>query len=184
MLQPGEHQVGTPSLQVNILRFIYLFYFKHTRYFVWKHTFMFIIQALNDNSFRLYGNAYFAAFRCPLYGNAYFSFFCKDYIQAASKCPFYQVEGIDLAGKYRGITSRVNISYRTKSISRNTHLSHLSFHYVKTTNRSCSICNGPLSPDTCTHICNSCCLAPVTHKRTRTTPGLASTTSVTNVDFL
>jgi hypothetical protein len=54
-------------------------------------------------------------------------------------------------------------------------------HYVKTSNRSRSICNGPLTPVTSTHICNGCCLAPVTYKRTRTTPGLASTTPVTNV---
>jgi hypothetical protein len=56
-------------------------------------------------------------------------------------------------------------------------------HYVKTSNRSRSICNRPLTPITSTHICNGCCLAPVTYKRTRTTPGLASTTPVTNVDF-
>jgi hypothetical protein len=56
-------------------------------------------------------------------------------------------------------------------------------HYVKTSNRSRSICNGPLTPVTPTHICNSCCLAPVTYKRARMTPGLASTTLVTNVDF-
>jgi hypothetical protein len=56
-------------------------------------------------------------------------------------------------------------------------------HYVKTSNRSCNICNGPLTPVTSTHICNGCCLAPVTYKRARTTPGLASTTPVTNVDF-
>jgi hypothetical protein len=56
-------------------------------------------------------------------------------------------------------------------------------HYVKTSNRSRSICNGPLTPVTSTHICNGCCLAPVTYKRARTTPGLASTMPVTNVDF-
>jgi hypothetical protein len=56
-------------------------------------------------------------------------------------------------------------------------------HYVKTSNRPRSICSGPLTPVTCTHICNECCLASVTHKSTRTTPGLASTTPVTNVDF-
>jgi hypothetical protein len=56
-------------------------------------------------------------------------------------------------------------------------------HYVKTSNRSCIICNGTLTPVTSTHICNGCCLAPVTYKRARTTPGLASTTLVTNVDF-
>jgi Tfp pilus assembly protein FimV len=56
-------------------------------------------------------------------------------------------------------------------------------HYVKTSNRSHNICNGSLTPVTSTHICNSCCLAPVTYKRARTTPGLASTTPVTNVDF-
>jgi hypothetical protein len=55
--------------------------------------------------------------------------------------------------------------------------------YMKTSNRSCSICNEPLTPVTSTHICNSCCLAPVTYKRAKTTPGLASTTPVTNVDF-
>jgi hypothetical protein len=56
-------------------------------------------------------------------------------------------------------------------------------HYVKTSNRSRNICNGPLTLVTSTHICNGCCLAPVTYKRVRTTPGLASTTPVTNVDF-
>jgi ribonuclease HI len=55
-------------------------------------------------------------------------------------------------------------------------------HYVKTSNRSRNI-NGPLTPVTSTHICNGCCLAPVTSRRARTTPGLASTTPVTNVDF-
>jgi hypothetical protein len=57
-------------------------------------------------------------------------------------------------------------------------------HYVKTSNRSRSICNVPLTPVTSTHICNGCCLAPVTYKRARTTPGLASTTPVTNVLLL
>jgi hypothetical protein len=56
-------------------------------------------------------------------------------------------------------------------------------HYVKTSNRSRNICNGPLTPVTSTHICNGCCLAPVTYRRARTAPGLASTTPVTNVDF-
>jgi hypothetical protein len=56
-------------------------------------------------------------------------------------------------------------------------------HYVKTSNRSHNICNGPLTPVTSTHICNGCCLASVTYKRARTTPGLASTPPVTNVDF-
>jgi hypothetical protein len=56
-------------------------------------------------------------------------------------------------------------------------------HYVKTSNTSRSICNRPLTPVTSTHICNGCCLTPITYKRARTTPGLASTTSVTNVDF-
>jgi hypothetical protein len=56
-------------------------------------------------------------------------------------------------------------------------------HYVKISNRSREICNGPLTPVTSTHICNGCCLAPVTYKRARATPGLASTTPVTNVDF-
>jgi hypothetical protein len=55
--------------------------------------------------------------------------------------------------------------------------------YVKTSNRSRNICNRLLTPVTSTHICNSCCLAPVTYKRARTTPVLASTTPVTNVDF-
>jgi hypothetical protein len=58
-----------------------------------------------------------------------------------------------------------------------------SIHYVKTSNRSRSICNGPLTPVTCTHICNDCYLVPVTNKRGRSTPGLASATPVTNVDF-
>jgi hypothetical protein len=57
------------------------------------------------------------------------------------------------------------------------------YHYVKTSNRSHNICTGPLTPVTSTHICNGCCLAPVTYKRVRTSPGLASTTPVTNVDF-
>jgi hypothetical protein len=56
-------------------------------------------------------------------------------------------------------------------------------HYVKTSNRSRSICNRLLTPVTSTHICNGCCLAPVTYNRARTTSGLASTTPVTNVDF-
>jgi hypothetical protein len=58
-----------------------------------------------------------------------------------------------------------------------------SLHYVKTPNRSCSICNGPLTPVTCTHICNGCYLVPVTDKRGRPTPGLASTMPITSVDF-
>jgi hypothetical protein len=58
-----------------------------------------------------------------------------------------------------------------------------SSHYVKTSNRSRNICNGPLTPVISTHICNGCCLVPVTYKRTRTALGLASTTLVTNVDF-
>jgi hypothetical protein len=45
------------------------------------------------------------------------------------------------------------------------------YHYVKTSNRSRNICNGPLTPVTSTHICIGCCLAPVTYKRARTTPG-------------
>jgi hypothetical protein len=56
-------------------------------------------------------------------------------------------------------------------------------HYVKTSNRSHNICNEPLTPVTCTHICNGCYLVPVTDKRGRPTPGLASATPVTNVDF-
>jgi hypothetical protein len=59
----------------------------------------------------------------------------------------------------------------------------IAYHYVKTSNRSRNICNGSLTPVTSTHICNGCCLAPVTYRRARTTPGLASTTPVTNVDF-
>jgi hypothetical protein len=59
----------------------------------------------------------------------------------------------------------------------------ISIHYVKTSNRSRSICNEPLTPITSTHICNGCCLAPFTYKRARMTPGLATTTPVTNVDF-
>jgi hypothetical protein len=35
----------------------------------------------------------------------------------------------------------------------------------------------------CTYIYNDCYLAPVTDKRVRQTPGLASATPVTNVDF-
>jgi hypothetical protein len=34
-------------------------------------------------------------------------------------------------------------------------------HYVKTSNRSRNICNGPLTPVTWTHICNRCYLAPL-----------------------
>jgi hypothetical protein len=56
-------------------------------------------------------------------------------------------------------------------------------HYVKTSNRSRNICNRPLTPVTCTHICNGCYLVPVKDKRDRSTPGLASATPVTNVDF-
>jgi hypothetical protein len=44
-------------------------------------------------------------------------------------------------------------------------------HYVKTSNRSHSICNRPLTPVTYTHICSDCCLAPVAYKRARTTRG-------------
>jgi hypothetical protein len=57
------------------------------------------------------------------------------------------------------------------------------FHYVKTSNRLHNICNGPLTPVTCTHICNGCCLAPVTHKCGWPTPGLVSAMPITNVDF-
>jgi hypothetical protein len=56
-------------------------------------------------------------------------------------------------------------------------------HYVKTSNRSRNIYNGPLTLVTCTHICNGCCLASVTDKRASLTPGLGSATPVTNVDF-
>jgi hypothetical protein len=42
---------------------------------------------------------------------------------------------------------------------------------VKTSNRPHNICNGLLTPVTCTHICNGCYLAPVTDKRGRPTPG-------------
>jgi hypothetical protein len=38
---------------------------------------------------------------------------------------------------------------------------------VKTSNKSRNICNESLTPVTCTHICNSCCLAPVTNNTTR-----------------
>jgi hypothetical protein len=44
-------------------------------------------------------------------------------------------------------------------------------HYVKTSNRSRNICNGPLTPVTSTQICNRCSLAPVTYKHARTTWG-------------
>jgi hypothetical protein len=44
-------------------------------------------------------------------------------------------------------------------------------HYVKTSNRSCNICNRPLTPVTSTHIYNGCCLASVTYKRARMTQG-------------
>jgi hypothetical protein len=37
-------------------------------------------------------------------------------------------------------------------------------HYVKTSNRSRNICNGPLRPVTWTPICNDCCLALVTNE--------------------
>jgi hypothetical protein len=56
-------------------------------------------------------------------------------------------------------------------------------HYVKTSNRSHNICNGPLTLVTYTHICNGCRLAHETDKRGRPTPGLAPTTSITDVDF-
>jgi hypothetical protein len=56
-------------------------------------------------------------------------------------------------------------------------------HYMKASDRSRSNCNGPLSPVTCTQICNGCYLTPVTDKRGRSTPGLASATPITNVDF-
>jgi hypothetical protein len=59
----------------------------------------------------------------------------------------------------------------------------LDFHYVKTSNRSRSICNGTITPVTYTHISNGCYLAPVTDKHGGRTPGLASATPVTNVDF-
>jgi hypothetical protein len=49
--------------------------------------------------------------------------------------------------------------------------SNISVHYVKTSNRSHIICNGPLTPITSTHICNGYCLAPVIYKRARTTLG-------------
>jgi hypothetical protein len=73
------------------------------------------------------------------------------------------------------------VCFRTTGIWRIQEVMNL--HYVKTSNRSSSICNGPLTPVTSTHICNGCCLAPVTYKRASTTPGLASTMPVTNVDF-
>jgi hypothetical protein len=58
-----------------------------------------------------------------------------------------------------------------------------SVHYVKTSNRSRNICNRPLRPVTRRNICNGCCLAPVTHKRGRLDPDLATTTPVTDEDF-
>jgi hypothetical protein len=58
-----------------------------------------------------------------------------------------------------------------------------SCHYVKTSNRSRNICNGPLIPVTCTHICNCCYFAPVTDKRGRPSQELVSATPVTDVDF-
>jgi hypothetical protein len=72
-------------------------------------------------------------------------------------------------------------------VRNNSHFAHTAFvatfHYMKTSNRSRNICNGTLTPVTSTHICNGCCLALITYKHARTTPGLASTTPVTNVDF-
>jgi hypothetical protein len=59
----------------------------------------------------------------------------------------------------------------------------LGSHYVKTSNRSHNICNRPLTPVTCTHICNCCYLAPVTDKRGRSTLGLAFAKPITNVYF-
>jgi hypothetical protein len=50
------------------------------------------------------------------------------------------------------------------------------FHYVKTSNKSHNIYNGSLTRVTWTHICNSCCFAPVTHKSGRPTLGFATTT--------
>jgi hypothetical protein len=83
---------------------------------------------------------------------------------------------------YKRIWALMNLCYKNERLySRRTQASKS--HYVKTSNRSRSICNGPLTPITSTHTCNSCCLASVTYKRARMTPGLASTTPVTNVDF-
>jgi hypothetical protein len=56
-------------------------------------------------------------------------------------------------------------------------------HHVKTSNRSRSICNGPLWPVTRRNFCNGCCLAPVTHKRGRLDLELATTTPVTDEVF-
>jgi hypothetical protein len=56
-------------------------------------------------------------------------------------------------------------------------------HYVKTSSRSHIICNGPLTPVTCTHIRNGCYLAPVTDKHERPTSGLAFATPFTHVYF-
>jgi hypothetical protein len=72
---------------------------------------------------------------------------------------------------------------RTTEYPATTQDSTVSIHYLKTSNRSHNICNRPLTLVTSTHICNGCCLAPVTYRHARTTPGLASTTPVTNVDF-
>jgi hypothetical protein len=68
-------------------------------------------------------------------------------------------------------------------MARTIHRKSISIHYVKTSNRSRSICNGPLTPVTCTHICNGCYLAHITDKSGRLTPRLASIMPVTNVDF-
>jgi hypothetical protein len=72
---------------------------------------------------------------------------------------------------------------RTLSSLDGSHAFPTRVHYVKTSNRSHNICNGPLTLVTCTHTCNGCYLAPVIDKRGRLTLGLASATPVTNVYF-
>jgi hypothetical protein len=53
---------------------------------------------------------------------------------------------------------------------RNTNKHFSCRHYMKTSNRSHSLCNGPLTPVTSTDICNDCCLVPVTYKRATRPP--------------
>jgi hypothetical protein len=84
----------------------------------------------------------------------------------------------DTVSKFKAIDKVLENIY-----SKVTEVGSSNHHYVKTPKRSRSICNGPLTPVTCTHICNSCYLAPVTDKRGQSTPGLASATPVTNMDF-
>jgi hypothetical protein len=53
----------------------------------------------------------------------------------------------------------------------------------KSISESRNICNGPLWPVTSRNIRNGSCLAPVTHKRGKLDPELATTTPVTDEDF-